>query len=1090
MKKTVYLLAVVSALAIPTIVCAQTLPPLTANALLDETANSSTMVELPAPLPPVYPPNPDVATNGTIATQTAQFWSTAPWAPGGFPDGGGTATFNTATNVTGAAPVTTVFTLDVTPTLSGVTYNSPFSYQIAPSGVNTLNLDPGGATFNMILSALPSPTLTILAHPITAPISGGGVNGLTKTGIGTLTLAGTNTYTGGTHITGGLLAISAAAAVGDATLGATGAGNGISFDGGTLANNITGGWTTSRDISLGNGGGTFLLFTAATVNGVVSGNGSLTINNSRLTLTNANTYTGATILNSSFSGLTLNGNGSINQSASYDFAGGTVAAAGVILDNSVTNNADRLNDSGPITDRGAAITLIGNAGAATNEVAGALTLANGSSTITVSPNAAQAASLNFSSITRQNNSTLFVRGTNLGAAPGSGVAQITSTASPGTLVGGGGAAGSTNISILPFAVGNTSAAATNSSSFVTWNAAGGTFRPLAAAEYSALTSGANTTDNTSVAAATAISASTTVNSVLITGTGTLLTGTGGLNITSGAIMYSPAATTAGTIGADINFGTAEGVISSTAGSANSTGAGLTLSGVISGSGGLTLNSVISSDIALTNAGNTYTGTTTLLGGLTIVSGTIASGSPSIFGSDTSAVVINSSNNSNINGIYASAATTMNRGLSIVGSSNGTAFLITGGAYAFNVGTTPGDGTGSINIAGNTRLDLYNLSGGTTTNALILNGNITGAGSITDNTATTFVTLNGNNTYSGGTNIQLGTYQVGSDTAFGTGTIYFSNAGKIQSLDATAHTIGNGIFLASNPTFQGTGALNFTGGLNLNGSRTLTTTTTNGVTFSGLVSNGALTKAGVGALTLSNANNTYTGGTVINAGTVNANAVGTLGTGALTLSAATSIANINADQNVAGLSGATAGAAVNIANGVNLTLNEPGSLSFSGNITGMGSLTKTGAGTQTLITGTNSFSGGLFINAGQVTASSDNTLGTGNVSLLASGVTLLLQSGATNNYISDNASLSLVTGSIVNLNFAGTPDTINMLVYNGVAQAPGLWGSAASGAPNVLAEFLGTGEVLVLVPEPSTWAMTIVGASLLLGAQRFRRSRRR
>jgi hypothetical protein len=116
------------------------------------------------------------------------------------------------------------------------------------------------------------------------------------------------------------------------------------------------------------------------------------------------------------------------------------------------------------------------------------------------------------------------------------------------------------------------------------------------------------------------------------------------------------------------------------------------------------------------------------------------------------------------------------------------------------------------------------------------------------------------------------------------------------------------------------------------------------------------------------------------------------------------------------------------------------------------------------------------------------LAPGNVSLTASGVTLTLQGGATNNYVSDSASLSLVTGSTVNLNFTVTPDTVNMLVYNGVAQVAGLWGSATSGAPNVLAEFMGTGEILVLIPEPSTWAMTIVGAGLLLSVQRFRRKK--
>jgi autotransporter-associated beta strand protein len=890
-KKSALVALSICACTFPSLVSAQELTR-SRPAILDPTDWD----DLNNPAPGAQLPNPllSAGTSGNIATQTAQSWSTAPWnitaGAGTYPDGGGVATFNTVTNTTiGTVPGTTVFTMDVTPSLTGINYNSPWSYQLA-AGAGGLALDAGGATFNMNLTAMSTPTLTFLAEPITATISGGGSAGLTMNGPGTLTLgattAGGNTYTGGTHVVGGTLALSATAAIGDTVLGASGAGNDISIDGGTIANNITGGWTTARNVSLGNGGGTFLLFTAATINGVVSGNGSLTINNSTLTLTNTNTYQGATILNSSFSGLTLSGNGSINQSVSMDLAGT------LTLSNTTTNNADRLYDSGTITDRGATIAMTGNATAATNEVAGALNLTNGVSTITVTPNAAQAASLNFSSITRQNNSTLFVRGTNLGNTAGAGVAEITSTASPGTLIGGGGAAGSTNISILPFAAGNVSATTALGSSFVTWDPTTGQFRPLnTTTEYSALTSGESDTNNTSVAAATAINAATTINSVLVTGTGTLLSGTGGLNITSGALMYSASgtATTAGTVSANINFGGAEGVISSTGGTPNSISAGLTVSGLITGSNGVTLNSINGSDIALTNAGNTYTGTTTLLGGLTIVSGTIATGAPSIFGSDTSAIVINASNNSNLNGLYASAATTLTRGLSIVGSSTSSAFLLNG-AYAFTVGTSPGDGTGGISIASNTRLDLYNAGGGTAANAFILNGNIIGAGSITDNAiATTFVQLNGNNSYSGGTNIATGTYLAGSDTAFGTGTIYFSSTGGIQSNGATAHTINNNLFLGATPTFGGTGALNFAGGVNLNGSATVNVTNTAPTTFSGVVSNGALTKTGIGLLALnSSTGNTYTGGTVLGttAGTLNVNNSSGSGTGAGTVSIGT------------------------------------------------------------------------------------------------------------------------------------------------------------------------------------------------------------
>jgi autotransporter-associated beta strand protein len=1043
-KKSALVALSICACTFPSLVSAQELtrsrPAVLTPTDWDNLSNSSALPPNPFALP---------GTSGNIATQTAQNWSTAPWnitsGAGTYPDGGGVATFNTVTNTTiGTVPGTTVFTMDVTPSLTGINYNSPWSYQLA-AGAGGLALDAGGATFNMNLTAMSTPTLTFLAEPITATISGGGSAGLTMNGPGTLTLgattAGGNTYTGGTHVVGGTLALSATAAIGDTVLGASGAGNDISIDGGTIANNITGGWTTARNVSLGNGGGTFLLFTAATINGVVSGNGSLTINNSTLTLTNTNTYQGATILNSSFSGFTLSGNGSINQSVSMDLAGT------LTLSNTTTNNADRLYDSGTITDRGATIAMTGNATAATNEVAGALNLTNGVSTITVTPNAAQAASLNFSSITRQNNSTLFVRGTNLGNTAGAGVAEITSTASPGTLIGGGGAAGTTNISILPFAAGNVSAATALGSSFVTWDPTTGQFRPLnTTTEYATLTDTENDNNNTKVAAATAINTGATVNSVLITGTGTLLSGTGTLNITSGALMYSASgtATTAGTVSANINFGGAEGVISSTGGTANSTGAGLTVSGLITGTNGVTLNSIIGSDIALTNTGNTYTGTTTLLGGLTIVSGTIASGAPSIFGSDTSAIVMNASNNSNLNGLYASAATTLNRGLSIVGSSTSSAFLVTTGAYAFTLGTTPGDGTGNISIANNTRLDLYNTASGSATNAFILNGNISGAGSISDNaTATTFVQLNGNNSYSGGTNIATGTYLAGSDTAFGTGTIYFSSTGGIQSNGAVAHTINNNLFLGATPTFGGTGALNFTGGVNLNGSATVNVTNTAATTFSGVVSNGALTKTGIGLLALnSSTGNTYTGGTVLGttAGTLNVNNSSGSGTGAGTVSIGT---NSTLSGNFT-ISGATSIA------GTLSPGNSVGTANFSSSL----SLASTAAVTLEL---------GSAVSSDKINVGGLLTLGSSTWNIVTiGGYTAAL--GATFDLV-DWSSLS--GSATLNLTNAILADPINTS-----------WDTST---------FLTDGTIRV-VPEPGTLALCFAGGMSILVAYQRRKTR--
>lgn len=1035
--KTLRILALITLLTIPSLLFAQksadsSNSTLSLSELQTVTADSAL---------PSAPSVPLATSNGTLLTQTAQSWTTAPWiitsGPGPYPDGGGVATWGTVVNtIVGTVAAGATVTIDTPITLSGITYNSPFSMTLAGTAANNLGLDAGGAIFNVALSIMNTPSLFQLANNISAPITGGGSAGLTKTGNGTMTLglttANASTYTGGTHINGGILVISATAAVGDSVLGATGAGNGISMDGGALFNNITAGWTTGRDISLGAGGGTIYTNTNATVNGVISGSGALNDagfgSGVGLTLTNANTYTGATITStSSVSLLTLSGNGSINTSSSYDLAG-TLA-----LSNAATNNNDRLNDTAAITSRGATMTLTGNSGAATTENAGALTLANGTSTITVTPNAAQQASLNFASITRQNNATLFVRGTGLGATPAANVAQVTSTASPGTLIGGGGAAGSTNISILPWAVGNTSASATAGSSFVTWDAATGRLRPLALAEYTTLSSGLSTTDNTRLTGATAIGAATTVNSVLVAGSGTLLSGTGGLNITSGALLYSPTTAAAGTISANVNFGSAEGVLTN-----GSTGT-LAVSGVLSGSGGLTLASPGTGSITLSGA-NTYTGQTTLLGGTISFSGTVANDgvTAGAFGLSTSAIVMNVGTTA-LQLWANTAGTVINRNISVQGTGPGTADLgTTSTAFGLTV-------NGNIDLQRQLVLD----TGSTAAASLTVNGNITGTGGLRD--AGSFSTLNGTNSYSGGTDIQTGTWAAGSNTAFGSGTIYFSNTGKIQSADATAHTFTNDIFLGANPTFQGTGALTFGGGVNLNGARSfaITDTAAAGVTFTGVISNGALTKTGTGLMALNSATgNTYSGGTVLgtSAGTLNVNNTTGSGTGTGTVS----------------IGGTTAG----------------NRSTLSGNFT---------------ISGATSIGGVL---------SPGNSVGTANF-----GSTLSLTSNAlvTMEIGSSVSADKINVAGLLALGGVGT--TFNVLTIGGYQAVLGDtydlvdWGSLSGTATiNVSSAILAdpvntmwdtsnflTNGTITVVPEPSTFGLMFCGAGLMLAAaRRFRR----
>ena len=365
--------------------------------------------------------------------------------------------------------------------------------------------------------------------------------------------------------------------------------------------------------------------------------------------------------------------------------------------------------------------------------------------------------------------------------------------------------------------------------------------------------------------------------------------------------------------------------------------------------------------------------------------------------------------------------------------------------------------GNVNLQHQLVLD----AGTTATTGMIMNGVISGSGGLRDGNSS-FNTLNGANTYSGGTDIQTGTYAVGVNStgtsgAFGTGTISFSGAGKIQSTDATAHTVDNALFMAANPTFQGTGALNFTGGVNLNGARSFAATDTaaTGVAFSGVVSNGALTKTGTGVMSLNSATgNTYTGGTVVgtSAGTLNVNNSSGSGTGAGTVSiGGTTSANRST------LSG-------------NFTI--AGATSDTGVLSPGNGATRNGVGD----IGTANFSSSLSLTSNSVvtlelanSASSDKV-----------NVGGLLALGSSTFNISTIGGYQAVAGDTFDLVDWGTLSgtaTLNLTGATLADPANTSWDTSS---------FLVDGTIRV-VPEPGTIALSVFGAVGLFAVARRRRA---
>ncbi|MCC8397536.1 autotransporter-associated beta strand repeat-containing protein, partial [Paraburkholderia sp. MMS20-SJTR3] len=139
----------------------------------------------------------------------------------------------------------------------------------------------------------------------------------------------------------------------------------------------------------------------------------------------------------------------------------------------------------------------------------------------------------------------------------------------------------------------------------------------------------------------------------------------------------------------------------------------------------------------------------------------------------------------------------------------------------------------------------------------------------------------------------------------------------------------------------------------------------------------LTKAGAGTLTLS-AQNTYTGTTAVNGGTLAMGIADAMAaSSAVTVASGATLALNDFSQTLNDLSGAGAVTLGSSAATV-LTANNTAATTFSGAISGAGSVDKTGAGALTLSGISNTYSGGTTVSAGTLVATNGNALGTGAV----------------------------------------------------------------------------------------------------------------
>ncbi len=861
--------------------------------------------------------------------------------------------------------------------------------------------------------------------------SAGAAINIEKSGSGRLTLSGSNTYTGTTSISAGIIRVSSATALGT-TAGGVSVASGSALE-------LTGGITIGAE-SLGlsgsgisSGGALRNISGSNTYQGAITLNSDSRINSDADTLTLSANITGVHNLtiggagNSTASGvigtstgmLTKDGTGTLILSGGNTYSGGTVFNAGTIQ----VGNANALNSSGNLTFGGGALRY----GTGITEDFSSR-IKNSGSAIIIDTNGEN---ITFGSVVDSSNTGgLTKNGTGDLTLSGANAFTGNVTLNTGRLILGndsamGGATGS--IVIYSGTLDVTAARTLSGNKAQNWNGnftfGGSNTLNMGSG---AVTLGANST--------VTVSASTLTVGGDVSGTGFGLAKSGaGSLVLSGSNSYTGATTiNSGTVVFDganalsastslLNAGTA--TLSFLDGATNN----------ITTSGGLTLNnSTFIFDLSGASADRlNFGGSATLSGTNTININFLSAASAGNFTLFTAAGGLNSSWSLDPSVIQSGFTFTLDQSsatqLVLVVASSSSGRYWTGEASnnwsGVNFSTTSGgsatlsgadlDGDSDLIFAGDAPSNLAtvissnytvgslavstpgvsingsytitaNKTGDATYSVTVASGttnigaSLAGAGAGLTMAGGGTLALNASNTYGGNTTITSGTLAINNANAISNGTLIIAGG----SLNNTS---GGAITLATNNaqswngdfTFVGTNDLNLgTGGVTLGATRSVSITAGN-LTVGGNIGATAfgLTKEGAGTLVLSGSN-AYTGTTTINAGTLRISGGNAISdSGAVILANAAGVGfQVNSSETIASLQGGgSTGGTVTVASGQTLTVAESGSQTFSGVIGGAGGLTKSGSGTITL-DGASTYSGGTTITAGTLSIGAGGTTG--------------------------------------------------------------------------------------------------------------------
>lgn len=365
-------------------------------------------------------------------------------------------------------------------------------------------------------------------------------------------------------------------------------------------------------------------------------------------------------------------------------------------------------------------------------------------------------------------------------------------------------------------------------------------------------------------------------------------------------------------------------------------------------------------------------------------------------------------------------------------------------------------------------------------AAVVGSSVSGSGVLTV-IGTGTLSLQGSNSYSGGTVLQSGYLLAASTGSLGTGTVTFQGGGlrttaaisgfdRSVSFGVAGGTIDtNGFDSTIAAAIGGSGTLYKIGGgtLSLTGSDSHTGGTSvaagvlraNSNSLAGAVSNGAVltfdqgfdgsfvgnisgvgsfVKSGTGTLTLSGINS-YSGGTLVNAGVLQGNTLSIQG---------------------------------GVTNNSSVAFNQSFNSTYSGAMTGVGSLIKLGTGTLSL-SGTNTFSGGTTVSAGTLRLGVPSALLDGsNLAVASGGVFDLNSYSKTLGQVATDGTVQLGTGRLTaaSLSGAGTLATT-------------LSGAASFGSVSVGTAAIGAMSLQVQLSNyvpPSGSSFTVLVATSLTG----------